>query len=427
MVLPKAVLYKGPHQIEKQSNHQNTLDSQTQNQTQIKSNCKLSLQKFFSPKSLRINYGYSSISPEITNIKLNKFNTLDFNDYTEIVINHSKMTPSKDLALLIENSYQNSPNYHTMTEFNDFPNKKSNIKPAIKRKVINDVTNTKIDLILKEYSQKCNYLLFLKQCSLSIFSSSKNDYYNMKLISFFTVFTPLSLFGLDVDYVLIDNDSTIEDIQKVTYFPTLSSLTISITDPDIIEPILKEITNKKIRQSLSDKTPSVQSIGLAEDLDNENKTNCSEAYTEYIIIEGLKIIVGQDSIKIEFIESKPPYVRNLFHSQIAKCFNSLKAFELIDMEKVINNSWFCVSWNPHSINKDQRLQITIFLAYYQFKLSSDDLNINIPNGVYRTIPPIGILPIKYDERQWLSPFCNVNENENEVKEYDHLITRAMVS
>lgn len=435
-LLPKAVLYKKPQQIESSKITKETAGNYTEaqentQQIQKKSSSRLSLEKFFSPKNIMINYGYPSISTEISNAKRNKFNTFDFNDFTEKAINNNKIKPSKELSLSNEGNYQKDYKYYTVTKMRYSVNsncsiKNGNTKPITKRKRLNESINAKIDTIIKEYSPTCNYLLFSKQVSLSIASSSKENYYNMKLVSFFNVFKLLSLFGLEVNYVLIDDNSSIEDIQKITYFPTLSSMTITITDEVIIESILKEISNKKIRQSLSDKTPSVQSMDKIEDLDNENKTNCSEAYAEYIIIDGLKVIVGQDSLKIEFIESKPPFVRSLLSHQIAKCFSCLKSFELINIEKVVNNSWFSVSWNPDSVNKDQRLQKTIFLAYYQFKLSSEDSN-NSSNDsqLYQAIPPIGILPIKYDERQWLSPICK--DNDYDVKDYGHLINKAMVS
>lgn len=113
-----------------------------------------------------------------------------------------------------------------------------------------------------------------------------------------------------------------------------------------------------------------------------------------------------DIIKIEFYETRPPHNRQIFIKQIENLFNNFDVLKKIPINKVDSSSWFSILWTPYKSTKNA-LMNTSFLAFYKYNFNAQHLNnftrpnLNI-NSNFTEIPLIGILPIKFENKIFLS-------------------------
>jgi hypothetical protein len=154
---------------------------------------------------------------------------------------------------------------------------------------------------------------------------------------------------------------------------------------------------------------------------------------DYYIDEGktMKLLIGQDSIKIEFFENRPPHSRQIFISQIEQIINSFEVLRNITLNKIGNQSWFTVLFTPFKCSKSI-LMNSSFLVYYQFNL--DEMALENNNSDFTEVPIIGILPIKFENKVFLQLInkntqmnVNINYNMNMNNNNYMILKNLMVS
>jgi hypothetical protein len=142
---------------------------------------------------------------------------------------------------------------------------------------------------------------------------------------------------------------------------------------------------------------------LITDSETNNKVNSTgriKTNFEYeFLIGDTKIILTNKNLTIEFYEIKPPHSRQILSNQLDYLFESLKFLKTISINKLELSSWFCVLWTPVKSSKGL-LMSSSFLTYYQFNLNNHIIPSN--NKDYIEIPIIGILPIKFENKIFLS-------------------------
>jgi hypothetical protein len=108
-------------------------------------------------------------------------------------------------------------------------------------------------------------------------------------------------------------------------------------------------------------------------------------------------------IKLEFYETRPPHSRHIFIKQIENilnCSEFLSSSKVI-LNKITNSSFFSILWTPFKCHKNIGLN-TSFLVYYQFNLGTQYINEKMKQPLFTEIPIIGILPIKFENKLFLS-------------------------
>ena len=218
-----------------------------------------------------------------------------------------------------------------------------------------------------------NFTIFQK--IISIYNeNSKDIFLEISLGKFFHNFINLSSFGLSIP-IIKENGK----FSKIMYTPSLSSLILYIENNE-----LYETTNKRINEN---------NLRLSSLINNNNYEVNNIISKNDFYIQNLRISLYNNKwVKVEFNESKPPYLRKSLYDQIEEILNStlnLYSIKLIEID--IRKSFFSIAWNPVNSYENQ----TTFLSYYLLNSSL-----------------IGILSIKINENKWLTKFTNNNDNMN---------------
>ena len=80
----------------------------------------------------------------------------------------------------------------------------------------------------------------------------------------------------------------------------------------------------------------------------------------------------------------------------------MESLKNIKISKLDISSWFSILWTPVKSSKGVMMN-TSFLSYYQFNINDqNNLSSYRVNKHYSEIPIIGILPIKFDSKLFLS-------------------------
>ncbi len=139
----------------------------------------------------------------------------------------------------------------------------------------------------------------------------------------------------------------------------------------------------------------------------EEKEGKKSSEYEFLIGDpSLKILIKNKSIKIEFYEHRPPHSRQILSSQIAVLFETFESLKKTPMSKLENSSWFSVLWSPMKSSKSIFMN-TSFITYYQFdKLRGRERSGSLKE--YSELTIIGVLPIKFENKLFLSRIMNVN-------------------
>ncbi len=174
----------------------------------------------------------------------------------------------------------------------------------------------------------------------------------------------------------------------MNYTVTLSSMEIIINHPSSVETILKYLKKEESKK-----------------LENLISNNESFEFTEDDNYK-FQFISKENTIKIEFFETKPPYSRPILIDVFEFLFKKLPVLKEINLSNLSQNSWFSVLWTPLK-STNAKLSGTSFLIYYQFSINDQVLNSQV-NSAYEEIPIIGILPIKMDENIWFSKISQMN-------------------
>ena len=209
---------------------------------------------------------------------------------------------------------------------------------------------------------------------------------------------------------------TDSNLCDASYFPSLSSMEITITNKEIINELIELLFQKKL---LVQKMKSILLQSFSESPSQENKIKYS--YLEYTPVEqipGLKIIIKNlSSFIIEYYENRPPHLRELFIKHIHQILSKhLPPLLKCSISQLSSNSWFSVLWSPTK-SSSVNYMTTSFISYYQFKFSEESLN---KQSLYGEIPIIGILPIKFIHKYFLERI-----SKNYIgKVYDPLILKS---
>jgi len=239
-----------------------------------------------------------------------------------------------------------------------------------------------MQILASYYEGQCNFLIFMKSVKPYLHKMNSNSFRNINLHTFFANFDKVSIFGLDISYILETG------VANVNYSPTLSSMEIMISDKVSVEKLLKKM---KKEDFLKEK--------------NVQKT------FEFYLTEDCKLRYFQGKITIEYYEDKPPYSRTILSEQINYILGLVDGLKEVMIPNVNQNSWFSIIWNPCKTH-NHRFTNTSFLVYYQFQVT-DSLH-NMCSSQYLEIPIIGILPINFEEILWLRKINNKSQQFNNI-------------
>jgi hypothetical protein len=197
----------------------------------------------------------------------------------------------------------------------------------------------------------------------------------------------------------------LDDLINTTYSPTLSSLEIQISNKEICILLIDDLTR------IHKHTNHLQLKSIFEN-DSSGTSNIGSEYEFLIGDSNLKFIIKNYSIKIEFYEHKPPHSRQILSNQIGILFENFETLKNISLEKLDHNSWFSILWSPMKSSKSSFMN-TSFISYYKFLGAT--LRENILKGnlrEYSELSIIGVLPIKFENKLFLSRIINMNSISN---------------
>jgi hypothetical protein len=163
---------------------------------------------------------------------------------------------------------------------------------------------------------------------------------------------------------------------------------IIINHPSSVETILKYLKKEESKK-----------------LENLISNNESFEFTEDDNYK-FQFISKENTVKIEFFETKPPYSRPILIEVFQYLFEKFPVLKEINLSNLSQNSWFSLLWTPLK-STNTKLSCTSFLIYYQFSINDQVLKTQV-NSAYEEIPLIGILPIKMDENIWFSKISQMN-------------------
>jgi hypothetical protein len=237
-------------------------------------------------------------------------------------------------------------------------------------------------IFLNYYEGKTNLDIFINSITPFIQKENFENYFQLKLINFFNCFKYISLFQLKNTYYLYN------DLIFIYYSVTLGSMNIVITKKDIIDKLTDFlISDKKIK--------SKEEIKDNEDIIiNEMNIN-------------LIIRYNSNKIYISFYENKPWHSRFIFIQQINEIMKIIPILNEILIEDIdIDESYFSILYYPTKANKPF-MTFTSFLVFYKFKTQNDKNN-NEKNEKFEKCSLMGILPIKFDTKLFLTKISNNN-------------------
>lgn len=145
---------------------------------------------------------------------------------------------------------------------------------------------------------------------------------------------------------------------------------------------------------------------------------------EIILNEYLKLIYSNQILKIEFYDTRPPHSRPIFYNQIEEIFKILTVLKTIENSQINDTSWFSILWTPLKSNKSNFLN-TSFLVYYSFI----NFDTQSENQEYIKMPIIGILPIKFHNKLFLTKIQKSEKSEIDdtlMKKYIVIITNSRI-
>lgn len=221
---------------------------------------------------------------------------------------------------------------------------------------------------------------------------------------------------------------------NLVYSPTISSLEIIINpSSNVFKQIIKhEFT--KAKQITQEKEKVLNKI--LESCNNENSSSIDSSsiseeimkfsYERYLTDgNNHKIIIKHDSIKFEFFEIRPPHSRQILITQIQNLLESFDLLGKIKLSEISNDSLFSILYSPFKSTKGLMMN-TSFLVYHSLNIEDNNLTLNssknflnsIVNKNFVEVPIIGILPIKLENKMFLT---TITGNKN----FNSIITRNM--
>lgn len=262
--------------------------------------------------------------------------------------------------------------------------------------------NSALNFLLQKYQSN----LHIITDKVNIFKTIKTqDCERLKLSSLIKLTEKVSIYGLDVNYVSINNNSTKnKTLETTNYLPALSIIKLCFKIDDSIKDFIKDLPNNKIVV--------------------KNDVYMNEGF--YFFQNGAFLQIVDNEAVFFYADQKG------FHSRKPFCLELEgivpKEILEISLTKFQEDSCFGILWSPNvSYNEGISTQ---FIAYYHLKYDEKlfETNNNLDfDKIYSNhftnnnkkstdifyLNLIGILPIKFDNNYFLkSLHDNVVNNEN---------------
>ena len=224
-----------------------------------------------------------------------------------------------------------------------------------------------------------------------------------------------------------DNNHNInQKVINICYSVTLSSMKISFNNKDVIIKIidflisLNKCTNQ-IKSKIEENYGKDQIININ---NINNVLNINNNYMEFFPCDknpGLKIVLkGYSKISIEYIEKKPPHLRQNFYHQIKDIIDIL-FINKISINNIIGKSYFSIRYTPYNCRSKNNIQ-TSFVNYYQFKINEER---KIASNKYIDIPLVGMLPLKFNHKFFMEKINKEYHNSNDISDV-MIIVKSLV-
>jgi hypothetical protein len=246
-------------------------------------------------------------------------------------------------------------------------NKKSNLK--YENEEVKEQQRIK-NMFIIENQNKTNLDMFLKSVTPIYKGDVEINFLKLKIKDFFNNLKKISLHGLKNTYYCYG------ELVYIWYSLSLSSLSIKITNKQLISQIFEEVKKKR-------KKP--ESLILKE---KEEIAFIESLYNLYFTTEYLEIF---------YTETKPVHFRKSYFTLINSIMNSIPLFDKITVEDInLNESYFSILYSSFKSSKPHSNHSS-FVVYYHFTkdiLQENKNNNSYNNEKYFKQTIVGILPIK---------------------------------
>jgi hypothetical protein len=120
----------------------------------------------------------------------------------------------------------------------------------------------------------------------------------------------------------------------------------------------------------------------------------------------LKLIIKYNLIKFEFFEIRPPHSRQILITQIQDLLESFDLLGKIKLSEISSDSLFSILYSPFKSTKGLMMNSS-FLVYQRLNFEANNFTLNSAknfnvNKNFVEVPIIGILPIKFENKMFLS-------------------------
>ena len=301
-------------------------------------------------------------------VNLNSFNTINS------IKNISNMTNIHNIPNIpsIPN-ISNIPNINNITNLNNISKIRNDYNNNLKYENEEMKEKQRIkNMFLLENQNKTNFDIFIKSVTPIYKKNMEINFLKLKIKDFFNNLKMISLHGLKNIYY------SYGDLVNIWYSLSLSSLTIKVTNKELISQIFEEVKKKRKKD---------ESLILKE---KEEISFIEPLYNLYFTTEYLEIF---------FIETKPVHFRKSYYNLITSIMNSIPFFDKIAVEDInLNESYFSILYSSFKSSKPQNNHSS-FVVYYHFtkEILQENKNVNINtnnNEKYFKQSIAGILPIK---------------------------------
>ena len=321
------------------------------------------------------NFNNSNINNIRNNNIMKNNNINNMNNMTNMNINTMKTNLHNIPNIPNIPNISNIPNINNINNINNM-NKKNNINRIDYNnnlKYENEEMKEKQrikNMFIIENQNKTNLDIFLKSVTPLYKKEIEMDFLKLKIKNVFDNLKIVSLHGLKNTYY------NFGELVYIWYSLSLSSLSIKVTNKQLISQIFEE---KKKKKKKSD------SLVLKE---KEEISFIEPLYTLYFTTEYMEI---------SFTETKPVHFRKSYFNLINSIMKSIPFFDKITIEDInLNESFFAILYSSFKSSKPHSNH-TSFVVYYHFtkEILQENKNGNLDNNEkYFKQTIVGILPIK---------------------------------
>ena len=220
---------------------------------------------------------------------------------------------------------------------------------------------------LNFFDGKNNLEIFINSVTPFINKEESDNFFKMKLISYFDFFKQISIFELRNTYYLYGY------LININYSISLDSINLIISNQNIYQKITDFLSTKAdVRNFLEIDTCILKIVN---------------AFNQ------IKSIIDKNN-KYEY---KPWHSRQIFINEIKEIVKKIPILQEIKLDEIdINDSYFSIFYFPTKANRPY-MTFTSFIVYYRF-----NKEIDLNNNKYEKNSIMGILPIKFDPKLFLT-------------------------